>query len=150
MSENLWPYNPESHAVAKAIAWADAHPLAFQAKASVWKKLMHTDADKLRSDIRFRAIFSSLSAETQEIVNAVAERRPVERQKPVEKAGPRSIKDDIISRIEAVMQEAEEAGDITGQLRGVELIAKMHALLSQKTSEDDRVVNITVDTGVRR
>jgi len=150
MSNNLWPSNPESATPAKGILWNEAHPMSFQAKPSVWKKISVEAAQRLRTDPRYIPMFNTLSAEVQEIVNAIADKRPVEHAKPVEKAGRTSTKDDLISRIESVISDAADDGDTAGRLKGIEMIAKLHALMTQKVAEDDRVVTINVVTGVVR
>lgn len=152
-NDNLWPYNADSAAPAKGIRWGDASTLAFQAKPSVWKKITQEDAQRLRSDPRFHAIFTSLNEETQEIVNALADKRPIahaDQKKPVAKAARSSVKDDLIARIESAISDATDDGDLAGRLKGIELIAKLQSMLNQKTAEDDRVVTINVITGVTR
>ena len=152
-NDNLWPYNADSAAPAKGIRWGDSNPLSFQAKPTVWKKISLEDATRLRSDPRFRAIFASLNEETQEIVNAIADKRPIahaEQKKPVTRTGRSNVKDDLIARIESAISDATDDGDLAGRLKGIELIAKLQSMLNQKTSEDDRVITINVVTGIDR
>lgn len=152
-----WPYNASGGQVALGISWGDADPLAFQAKPHTWRKVSKDDADKLRKDPRLVGIFNALPKDIQEVVNAVAEGRGVKApaaEVPASSAPTkpkvRTIKDELLDKVEAIIAEAEAEGDITGQLRGVELQARLHALLSQKTPEEDRVITINVITGVPR
>lgn len=148
MSEE-WPYNSASHAVAKSIDWSRMAPLASKARPSVWRKIAKTDADKLRSDPRFKAIFQSLDPATQEIVNALADDRPAERGAAVRTKTEPSTKSTILDRINDAILTAEETDDMAAKLRGLELYAKIEQLLSVKPVED-RNITINVLTGVER
>jgi hypothetical protein len=145
-----WPYNASGGQVALGIAWGDADPLAFQAKPHIWRKVSKEDAEKLRRDPRLTGIFRSLSPEIQEVVNAVAEARAAHPATPASSPKKRTVKDDMIDRIEQIIADAESDDDITGRLKGVEMLAKIHALLNQKQPDEERQVTINVITGVQR
>ena len=148
-----WPYDPAGHSVAESIDWMRADPAVFASDDTRWKRVCQADAKRLMEDPRLSDVWNSLSADLQERLTLAShggEREPrMMRSEKSEKAVTRSIKDELLDRIESIIDEAAQNGDSTAQLRGVELQAKLHTLLSTKPIED-RIVNISVVTGVVR
>jgi hypothetical protein len=146
---DLFPYNPKSLKPASSIDWAMANPLSWEAPFKVWKKVNVVDIQRLMSEPQNARIYKSLAPDVQEKLLAVAEgRNPVAAAPPPKKSG--TEKEALLALLEKVLGEAEEAGDLTAALRTIELRAKIHSLLNTKVNEDERVITITVDTGVVR
>lgn len=145
-----WPYNASGGQVALGISWGDADPLAFQARPHTWRKVSKEDADKLRKDPRLSSIFRALPPETQEVINAVAEARAANAAVTTPAAKKKGVKEELVDRIEQIIADAESDDDITGRLKGVEMLAKIHSLLNQKVPDEDKQVVINVITGVER
>lgn len=143
-----WPYDPANFSVASSINWMEADSLAFRSPIQVWKKVKASDANALRRDVRYKAIYASLDADTKAIIDSIADGAPIRRPSPIQPKGD-STKDDILGQVENVIADAEAEGDTTARLKGIELLAKLHQLLSQKPIEDKEIV-INVVTGVER
>jgi len=144
-----WPYDPAGHSVAESIDWMRADPAVFASDDTRWKRVCQADAKRLMEDPRLSDVWNSLSADLQERLTLASHGGEREPKMMKEKSEKRSIKDELLDKIEAIMDEAAQNGDSTAQLRGVELTARLHTLLSTKPIED-RVVNISVVTGVVR
>ena len=144
-----WPYDPAGHSVAESIDWMRADPAVFASDDTRWKRVCQADAKRLMEDPRLSDVWNSLSADLQERLTLASHGGEREPKMMKEKSEKRSIKDELLDKIEAIMDEAAQNGDSTAQLRGVELTARLHTLLTLKPVED-RVVNISVVTGVPR
>ena len=154
MAASCWPYDPTSQTPPKSgIVWSDAAPGFKEAPLKVWRKISKHDAVTLSTDPRCVAVFDSLAPEIKEAVSAVASGRPEEKRKAEvkePKAKPRTEKENLLEMLERVMEDAEQAEDLVARMRGIELRAKLHSLLTQRVSEDDRNVTINIVTGVNR
>jgi len=151
MVDDLWPYNPSSTSPPKrGILWANIHPESLDAPLPVWRKVSKIDAAKLMSEPSLAGILAKLSDEQREAIAAIAEERKENRAQPVKPRKAISEKDTILAQLERVMDEADQAEDLTAKLRAIELRARLHALLNTKISEDEKTINIVVNTGVKR
>jgi hypothetical protein len=151
MADDLWPYNPSSTSPPKrGILWANMHPDSLDAPLPVWRKVNKIDAAKLMSEPSLAGILAKLSDEQREAIAAIAEERKENRAQPVKPRKAISEKDTILAQLERVMDEADQAEDLTAKLRAIELRARLHALLNTKLNEDERNIVINVSTGVDR
>jgi hypothetical protein len=146
MDQTKWPYNPNSKSVDRQIDWQSANPLAFDSSIAIWKRVDAVDLKKLTDDARYRRVYSGLSAEQKETIQAAQDGR-VPRSENVSKTG--NEKDALLSLLQSVLDEASDAGDLSAKLKTIELRAKLNALLNQKQEEDRNIV-INVITGVER
>jgi hypothetical protein len=102
------------------------------------------------SEPSLAGILAKLSDEQREAIAAIAEERKENRAQPVKPRKAISEKDTILAQLERVMDEADQAEDLTAKLRAIELRARLHALLNTKLNEDERSITINVVTGVDR
>lgn len=150
MPDDQFPYNPKSRSVATSIDWLKASPLAWDAPFPLWKKVSPVDLKRLQTEPRFARLYESLDAATKEKVQASIDGRTPDRE-PVAKAGSSaSEKQNLLELLESVLMKADDAGDLTAELRAIELRGKLHALLTQKSSEEDRNITINIVTGIDR
>lgn len=140
-----FPYSPTSRKIATSIDWLLASSQSWDAPLSVWKKVPAKDIKRLTQEPKYARLYSSLPETVKEKLVAVMEERPV--ATTPSRGG--STKEDILERIEAVLEDAESKGDTTGRLNGIKLLAQVQSLLNQK-AEQDTTVNITVISGVER
>lgn len=145
MAKATWPNDHESKVVGTGIDWRAASPLAFRAPVNVWKRVAQQDALRLRDDPKYAPIFRTLPEEIQVVIHEIADAVAKKRETEANEAN----KGTILKEIDAAIREAEDADDITAKLRGLELKAKLHQLLSPKAQED-QVINIFVTDGVSR
>jgi hypothetical protein len=151
-----WPYDPTDNEPATAIDWTRADPVALNAKPAVWRKLAKADAVRLSTDPRYKKIFAALPLHAKKAVLHVCgevyedeefvAKDPRDREPPLTKRGP---KEDILSRLEGLLEEADDAGDLTAKARGIEIMAKVQKLF-EKNDQEDKQVTINVVTGVPR
>lgn len=149
MADPKWPYNHKSTVVATDIDWTRASPLAFNASHSLWRKVPKPDAASLVSEERFIGVFMTLDPAVQEILREAAKADPKVKRAEVRRLEQGEKKDDVIQRINDAIREAEDNGDIASKLRGLEMLAKIENVLTQKPVED-AVTIINVVTGVTR
>lgn len=150
---SCWPYDASSQSPPKGgIDWSAAAPGFEDAPLWVWRKVSKHDAELLLQDPRFADLLGSLSAEVKEVVQAVASGRKIGRSREPKASGakPKTEKDNLLMLVEELLADAEDQGDLTARVRGIELRAKLNSLLTQKTPEEDRTVVINVVTGVVR
>ena len=149
MADPKWPYNHKSTVVATDIDWTRASPLAFNAPHVLWRKVSKPDAASLVSEQRFVSVFMTLDPAVQQILRDASQADPKVKRAEVRRLEQGEKKDDVIQRINDAIQEAEDNGDIASKLRGLEMLAKIENVLTQKPVED-AVTIINVVTGVTR
>jgi hypothetical protein len=151
MAINLkhWPHDHKSGMVDREIDWLRASPLAFHAGPPMWKRIPKKDARALMGEESLRGIWMSLPQEIQEIVKEVAEGEEAKQRKARKELDNTHEKNDILKQIRETITEAEDAEDLTAKLRGIELLAKVQNLLTQKPQEDPTII-INVISGVER
>jgi hypothetical protein len=128
-----FPYNPRSKSVASF---------------AVWKRVAEVDLKRLKTEPRNAALWTSLSPEAKEKVQAALDRRNPEKAGK-ETPAANSPKEKILARVDQAISEAEDDGDLTAKLRGLELVARIEKLLATQPTQD-RETTINVITGVPR
>ena len=151
MSPDLWPLNPRSMTPDPNIDWQSVGADTLRAaRVAIIKKVNVKHLTMLRS--RYKHLFGVMTPAAQEQATALIEGRPADKvilateDALVAPAGD-DKKSKLMTQLTSLKGEAE--GDVAMQLKIIELEAKLESLLNQKTQVDP-VVNIFVDTGVRR
>ena len=144
-----WPHDHKSGIVDREIDWLRASPLAFHAGPPVWKRIPQNAAKTLCQESSLRGIFMSLPPEIQGVVKEVADGEETKQRKARKELDNTHTKNDILKQIRDTINDAEEAEDLTAKLRGIELLAKVENLLTQKPQEDQTII-INVVSGVER
>ena len=143
---NLWPYNPEATRPSTKINWfAVEVDVLRDADPALLRKVNKNDLATLMRDGRLEPYRAALSEAARDAVSSVLEGRAV-RDRGIPDVDPKKA---IKSEIERVLGEAETSADFSAQLKSIELLAKLDALLSDK-KQIDPVITIIVDTGVVR
>lgn len=148
MDVNLWPMNTSSLTPDTNVDWP---PVPFAnlrtATPALIRKIQRNQLLLLKD--RNPLHWEELPADCREAAMAIIEGRREERVKRATKKDG-SKKDELLSKLAAIMEEAEAGGDLSAQLKTVEMEAKLEALLNQRVTDEDRNVVINVITGVNR
>ena len=144
-----FPYNPTAKGVSKRpIEWDECDMENITGTLSQWKALDMLQVRQLI--VRWPTKFARM-ADLQQMYAKIVTGMMKESDLPAEEVDPNaSKKHSLIQRARKVAEDAEANEDRSNALKALEIEAKLEALLSQKTAEEDRVVNIFVVTGVPR
>ena len=148
---NLWPYNLRSLIPDPDIDWPQTDIDSMTSATPRMMRLINRKKLLLLKE-RNQLHWEMVPPDAQEAALAIIEgRKPdkVVKEKDLSKSTG-SKKDELLSEIESIIAEAESDRDLGAMLKGVEMKAKLEALLNQKTTEEDRNVTINVITGITR
>lgn len=133
-NDYLWPYRPSSPAPADQIDWISVPPeVLANVRPATIRRVKREFLVALHR--RFEHLWDSMSDESKEAALAIVEGRP--ENKEGGKKGACSPKEKAKRELEALKGEAEAQGDLTTQLKIIEIEAKLEALLTQKQEVED-------------
>jgi hypothetical protein len=142
-----WPYDPTDNKPATGIDWTKADQIALKARPNIWRKVAKNDAVRLSTDPKYASIFATLPEHAKRAVFGVC--GEVYETEEYDYDDPKSARDDILGRLETLMSDADDAGNLTAKARAIEIMAKVQKLFETHKLED-RQVTIKVVTGVER
>jgi hypothetical protein len=146
--ESCWPYEPNARKTTKRIDWFSIPDESFlRANASRIRSLEEADARKLYIDDRLAHRILQLPDDAKDALDRMMTGTTEEKVRGSAKQALRSRLED---EIESVKSDAQNQGNVAGQLQAIKLHAELLALLNEKEAKIDPIVNIFVVSGVER
>ena len=153
MNQSLWPYNADSPKVDTNIAWQHVAPGVYKNMTVAHVKSIDVaDLRRLVLDASYRGPF--IAGAPKGVAAGVAAKldgRKIEPEialKPVNKKD--DMRGDLHNELDRVNAAAISNDNLTAQIQIIKLRAELESMLNQKEKDNDKVVNIYVNTGIKR